>query len=57
MKNLSKEEKLELELMAIKLWFQTFGKPNMSSDRDQVYMSKKLNELQEKLNILKNTKL
>jgi hypothetical protein len=42
---MTKREKLELEIMAIRLWFQTFGLPNMSSDADRVYMSSKLNKL------------
>ena len=45
----------ELELMAVKLWWQTFGKPSMSSDNDKVYMSEKLNEYTDKL-IKLNTK-
>lgn len=44
------KRKLELEIEAIKLWFATFGLPNMSSDADRVYMSNKLNLLYEKLN-------
>ncbi len=44
------KRKIELEIEAIKLWFSTFGLPNMSSDSDRVYMSKKLNQLIEKLN-------
>jgi hypothetical protein len=48
-KTLTKKQKLELELMAIKLWFQAFGKPSMSSDNDKVYMSGKLNEYTDKL--------
>ena len=54
-KTLTKKQKLELELMAIKLWFQAFGKPSMSSDNDKVYMSRKLNEYTDKL-IKLNTK-
>jgi hypothetical protein len=51
-KTLTKKQKLELELMAIKLWFQAFGKPSMSSDNDKVYMSGKLNEYTDKINKL-----
>ena len=54
-KTLTKKQKLELELMAIKLWWQTFGKPSMSSDNDKIYMSVKLNEVTHKL-IKLNTK-
>jgi hypothetical protein len=50
---MKKEQKIKLELMAIKLWFQSFGMENMSSDDDRVYMSKKLNELENKLSLLK----
>ena len=42
---MSKNEKLELDIMAIRLWFQSFGLPNMSSDTDRVYMSSRLNKL------------
>jgi hypothetical protein len=47
---MKKVQKIELELMAIKLWFQSFGMPNMSSDNDRAYMSKKLNKLKKDLN-------
>jgi hypothetical protein len=47
---MNKIEKLKLEIMAIQLWFQSFGMPNMSSDNDRVYMSKKLNKLKKDLN-------
>jgi hypothetical protein len=50
---MKKIEKLQLELMAIKLWFQAFGMPNMSSDNDRAYMSKKLNKLQDELSATK----
>ena len=42
---MSKKEKLELDIMAIRLWFQSFGLPNMSSDSERVYMSSRLNKL------------
>jgi len=51
---MSKIEKIELELVAFKLWFQTFGAPNMSSESQRLSMSesmnKRLNELKKLLN-------
>lgn len=45
---MTKKQKLELEIMAVKLWFQNFGMPNMSSEKQRVYMSSLLNKLQDK---------
>ena len=47
---MKKTEKLKLEIMAIELWIQTFGMPNMSSENDRIYMSKKLKKLKMDLN-------
>jgi hypothetical protein len=49
---MKKAEKLKLEIMAIELWIQSFGMPNMSSENDRIYMSKKLKKLKMDLNNL-----
>lgn len=50
---MSKARKIEIEIVAIELWFQSFGMPNMSSDNDRAYMSKKLNKLKDELSLTK----
>jgi hypothetical protein len=50
---MSKARKIEIEIIAIELWFQTFGMPNMSSDSDRAYMGGKLNKLKTELSNLK----
>lgn len=44
--------KLELEIMAVELWWRTFGMPGMSSETDRLHMSEVLNRLKEKMNKL-----
>jgi hypothetical protein len=51
---MTKANKLELEIMAIMLWWQNFGHVGMSSDSDRVYMGGKLKKLKDELNNLKN---
>lgn len=46
---MTKKKKLELEIMAVQLWFKTFGPRNMSSESEQLHMSVVLNKLRDKL--------
>lgn len=46
---MTKKKKLELEIMAVRLWFQTFGKSGMSSEAEQIHMCTVLNRLNTKL--------
>jgi hypothetical protein len=46
---MKKTEKLELEIMAIQLWWQSFGKTGLSEEKHRLYMSEKLNILKEEL--------
>lgn len=46
---MTKKKELELQLVAVELWWQTFGKPGMSDFLERLYMSKLLNELNEKI--------
>jgi hypothetical protein len=50
---MKKARKIELEILAIELWFQNFGVAGFSSDADRVYMSTKLNKLKNELKNLK----
>lgn len=50
---MTKKKKLELEIMAVQLWFKTFGPRNMSSESEQLHMSVVLNKLRDKLAKLK----
>lgn len=50
---MSKKQKLELDIIAYKLWFQAFGKPNMSSESERVYMSTQLDKLLKQLESIK----
>jgi hypothetical protein len=50
---MKKARKIELEILAIELWFQNFGVAGFSSDADRVYMSTKLNKLKNELNNIK----
>lgn len=56
---MKKMRKLELEIMAVELWWNTFGKPGMSSEADRIHMSKVLFHLKVKMNseVLKMNKL
>lgn len=47
--SMTKKKKLELEIMAVQLWFRTFGPRNMSSEAEQLHMSVVLNKLKDKL--------
>jgi len=46
---MTKTEKIELEILAIKLWFQTFYHTKLCTDSESNYMSKKLNQLKKRL--------
>jgi hypothetical protein len=50
---MKKEQKIELEILAIKLWFQNFYYTKLCTEAESNYMSKKLNELKNKLSLLK----
>jgi hypothetical protein len=50
---MTKSAKIELEIIAIKLWFQTFSDTNLCDDSQRNYMSKKLLKLTNELNNLK----
>jgi hypothetical protein len=50
---MTKIEKLELEILAIKLWFQTFYDTKLCTDSESNYMSKKLNKLKDELSATK----
>jgi hypothetical protein len=49
---MKKTEKLELDIIAFQLWWQTFGETNLSDEKQRLYMSEKLNKLKEELNNL-----
>lgn len=49
---MTKKRKLELEIVAVQLWFRTFGMSGMSSEADQLHMSTVLNKLLNKLDTL-----
>jgi hypothetical protein len=42
---MKKEEKIELELMAILLWWEKFGKTGLSEEKHRLYMCERLDEL------------
>jgi len=46
---MTKKEKLELEIIAIKLWFKEFHFTKLCSDSQSNYMGKKLNKLNDEL--------
>ena len=46
---MKKTEKLELEIIAIELWWKTFAETNLSDEKQRLYMSEKLNKLKEEL--------
>ena len=50
---MNKKKKLELEIMAVQLWFKTFGTPCMSSEKERIHMSTVLNKLNTKLETIK----
>jgi len=50
---MTKIQKLELEILAIKLWFQTFSDTNLCDDSQRNHMSKKLNKLKDELSATK----
>jgi hypothetical protein len=43
--NMKKIDKIKLEIIAIKLWFQAFSDTNLCDDIQRNYMSKKLRKL------------
>lgn len=53
---MKKTEKLELEIMAIQLWWQSFGKTGLSEEKHRLYMSEKLITLKQELDNLQNRK-
>jgi hypothetical protein len=54
---MKKEEKIELELMAILLWWEKFGKTGLSEEKHRLYMCERLDELNKlKKNYKKNNK-
>jgi len=42
---MKKIEKIELELMAILLWWEKFGKTGLSEEKHRLYMCERLDEL------------
>ena len=42
---MKKIDKIKLEIIAIKLWFQAFSDTNLCDDSQRNYMSKKLSKL------------
>jgi hypothetical protein len=55
-KEIKKSEKLELEIMAIQLWWQSFGKTGLSEEKHRLYMTEKLVTLKEELDNIQNRK-
>jgi hypothetical protein len=56
-KKITKQEKIELEILAIQLWWEKFGKSGLSEEKHRLYMCEKLNILQEELNNLQKSAL
>jgi hypothetical protein len=46
---MTKKEKIELKILAIRLWFKTFYDTKLCTDSESNYMSKKLNQLKTRL--------
>jgi len=42
---MKKEEKIELEIMSILLWWEKFGKTGLSEEKHRLYMCERLDEL------------
>ena len=53
-KKITKQEKIELEILAIQLWWE---KCYDAEEKHRLYMSEKLNTLQEELNNLQKSAL
>jgi hypothetical protein len=49
---ITKEEKIELEFMAILLWWEKFGKTGLSEEKHRLYMCERLDKLKEELHNL-----
>ena len=47
---MKKTEKLKLEIMAFQMWWASFGMAGMSSEKERVYISKKIHKLKKELN-------
>jgi hypothetical protein len=50
---MNKKRKLELEIMAVQLWFKTFGYNGMSSEKERIHMCTVLNRLNNRLSKIK----
>jgi hypothetical protein len=54
---MKKEEKIELEILAINLWWEKFGKTGLSEEKHRLYMCEKLDKLKQELNRIQKLEL